>query len=821
MITIRRFVAVAFAAFAAACTPTEPPLGEAQQAVGNTTVAIEACAPGCGVRIGYHLYCPSNTTVMASWCPESAACADMDQCQSDQLAACNADCPGGCVTVQDGPPSCCDCGTGGAAGGDAGVGGGNAGVGGGTAGAGGGNSGVGGATTGVGGAGTGVGGATTGVGGSEVGSGGGNTGVGGGVGGCDGDPEAVVDECGVCGGVGDSCAGCDKIPNSGVTLDECGVCGGDGSSCVGCDGVPNSGLVVDGCGVCGGDGSSCPGCDGVMGSQVFADVCGVCGGDGSTCEGCDGVPNSGVTLDECGVCGGVGDSCIGCDGVLGSGIFADACGVCGGDGSTCAGCDGIPNSGVTFDVCGVCGGETTDPAICPDCDGVTGSGLVYDLCGECGGDNSTCAGCDGVYGSGLRYDACGNCGGDGSTCIGCDGVPGSGLEYDVCDECGGTTTDPELCQPPPPPAREYVMSIYFIPADGADRGISKLTNVEYATPQALLAGLATAEATGAALKNQGLVGLSHSVGHAYVSFFSRDVGGGNIQVPAGYPTGQTGEGGFSDYVNVGAGGTILGVYKGRMNTVAEAANDIRLRKKNHGVAAAGLNNAQLLGRADIVLSEATWKAVQARVTLHSANTAKRYGLLLEPAIKSRQPGEQGGEGAGCTSFAAMCVVFSGAIPRPTINPPWTRSITFGERTIGQSTYKYGSHIFAPWPIANIKDPNGGFLGAAWYLSAWTFANDRPLQQVNIATGAAAATPWTSISGYWYDPDLMYFWVRGVYEAARVAPNGTKASLGLTWKSMSTLGANAAYPYVEANATGAKHKPDWDTSKKPYEEDWKD
>lgn len=38
-------------------------------------------------------------------------------------------------------------------------------------------------------------------------------------------------------------------------VDACGVCGGDGSSCAGCDDKPNSGLKVDVCGVCGGTGS--------------------------------------------------------------------------------------------------------------------------------------------------------------------------------------------------------------------------------------------------------------------------------------------------------------------------------------------------------------------------------------------------------------------------------------------------------------------------------------------------------------------------------------------------------------------------------------
>ncbi len=91
-------------------------------------------------------------------------------------------------------------------------------------------------------------------------------------------------------------------------LDECGVLGGDGSTCAGCDGVPNSGLVVDICGVCGGD-SECAGCDGVANSGLVLDDCGVCGGDGSSCVGCDGVTNSGLEFDHCGVCGGDGSTC--------------------------------------------------------------------------------------------------------------------------------------------------------------------------------------------------------------------------------------------------------------------------------------------------------------------------------------------------------------------------------------------------------------------------------------------------------------------------------------------------------------------------------
>ena len=70
---------------------------------------------------------------------------------------------------------------------------------------------------------------------------------------CGGD--AVVDDCGVCGGVGgDEECECEDIPEgacncNGAVLDECGVCGGDSTTC------------DDECGEAGGDGSSCVGCD--------------------------------------------------------------------------------------------------------------------------------------------------------------------------------------------------------------------------------------------------------------------------------------------------------------------------------------------------------------------------------------------------------------------------------------------------------------------------------------------------------------------------------------------------------------------------------
>jgi len=49
--------------------------------------------------------------------------------------------------------------------------------------------------------------------------------------------------------VRDECNSCDS------SFDICGVCGGDGLSCLGCDDIPYSGKTYDSCGVCGGKGN--------------------------------------------------------------------------------------------------------------------------------------------------------------------------------------------------------------------------------------------------------------------------------------------------------------------------------------------------------------------------------------------------------------------------------------------------------------------------------------------------------------------------------------------------------------------------------------
>jgi len=101
------------------------------------------------------------------------------------------------------------------------------------------------------------------------------------------------------------CIGC-SATNTSLIVDLCGVCGGNGTLCLGCDGLPypdSTPLKFDQCGVCGGNNDSCIGCDGVVnGAQL--DACGICNGTNTTCVGCDGLANSGKVVDNCGVCGG-------------------------------------------------------------------------------------------------------------------------------------------------------------------------------------------------------------------------------------------------------------------------------------------------------------------------------------------------------------------------------------------------------------------------------------------------------------------------------------------------------------------------------------
>ena len=83
---------------------------------------------------------------------------------------------------------------------------------------------------------------------------------------------------------GESCGGCDGVPNSGAKFDACGVCRGDGFSCRGCDGVsrPYEPTRIDSCGICrpGGTWGAC-GCN--YKTINNSTLCSV---------GCDGVPKS-------------------------------------------------------------------------------------------------------------------------------------------------------------------------------------------------------------------------------------------------------------------------------------------------------------------------------------------------------------------------------------------------------------------------------------------------------------------------------------------------------------------------------------------------
>jgi hypothetical protein len=163
------------------------------------------------------------------------------------------------------------------------------------------------------------------------------------------------------------------VPNGGMVKDACGICGGDGTECAGCDGVPRSGKVLDACGNC-----LSPVADADLFNRICAD--------------CMGVPFGNATYDACGNCLNAGDparndSCSGCDGNPNSGLVFDQCGVCGGNGQSCLGCDGVPFSNFRNDECGDCL-ALSDPEFnkaCADCSGWPNGGRIVrnDECNEC------------------------------------------------------------------------------------------------------------------------------------------------------------------------------------------------------------------------------------------------------------------------------------------------------------------------------------------------------------------------------------------------------------------------------------------------------
>ena len=164
--------------------------------------------------------------------------------------------------------------------------------------------------------------------------------------------DAVLDECGVCDGLGSvyEC-GCSDIAEGecdceGNVLDDCGDCGGNNAA-------------QDECGICDGTGPEenfdCDGnclvevdCNGVCGGFSELDECGVCDGGGIADGECDCLGN---ILDECGECGGLG--------------YIDECGICDNDSSN----DCVQDCNGTWG--GIVGdsdsdGLCDDVDICPD-----------------------------------------------------------------------------------------------------------------------------------------------------------------------------------------------------------------------------------------------------------------------------------------------------------------------------------------------------------------------------------------------------------------------------------------------------------------------
>ena len=93
-----------------------------------------------------------------------------------------------------------------------------------------------------------------------------------------------------------------------TSVDECGICGGDGSSCADCVGVPNGDLVDIGCG-CGvtfGSEGCTNDCNGDLLGDAFLDNCISAQSPNGICSGGNSGHVANSDIDECGVCFGEG-----------------------------------------------------------------------------------------------------------------------------------------------------------------------------------------------------------------------------------------------------------------------------------------------------------------------------------------------------------------------------------------------------------------------------------------------------------------------------------------------------------------------------------
>eukprot|EP00048_Salpingoeca_helianthica_P010236 m.147511 g.147511 ORF g.147511 m.147511 type:complete len:2896 (+) comp15040_c5_seq2:160-8847(+) len=238
--------------------------------------------------------------------------------------------------------------------------------------------------------------------------------------GCDGvaNSQASFDACGTCTTSNNFCTSGVVSPClAGVTIDGCGVCGGNGTTCAGCNNVPYSGLGTDNCGVCVGTGMA-QDCNGDCFGSAFVDACGVCVGGLTNrtplaTKDCAGVCGGTAVIDECGDCAlgtttRLWNQAMDCRGACGGAFVLDGCGICKDPASTASmlDCAGVCFGSSVVDDCGVCVPSRTSPAY----------NANKDACSVCFGNGQSCLGCDMVANSGQIIDECGVCGGT-SACL--------------------------------------------------------------------------------------------------------------------------------------------------------------------------------------------------------------------------------------------------------------------------------------------------------------------------------------------------------------------------------------------------------------------
>lgn len=225
-----------------------------------------------------------------------------------------------------------------------------------------------------------------------------------------------------------------------------------------------------------------------------------------------------------------------------------------------------------------------------------------------------------------------------------------------------------------------------------------------------------------------LAGQTHSIGHVAFEIGCTLPGGSRNLVVTGQ-TNSDGMGGFADQVRAGAGySAFFGYVPGRMQTREE------LEKEEDTLS----NQQDEVNFLTLKVSQASCLEAQRYIKAYEdEKVSSRYGLGVRPLYH---------EGGGCANVGVSVIEVAGPADFAGLTAPWSRTFYIPEELLGSDA----NHV--------------GVMDLAGYLKYdWSKKTDKPHKVL-----------------FFYDPDLMYDWVKARFPGA--APQDKymiNSSVGLT------------------------------------------